>query len=338
MNELYLITGAAGHLGSAIVKKLRKDGKNIRALILPNEKSIPNCDEFFYGDVLDKKSLNSFFENKENKELIVIHAAGIVSIASKHNQIVYDVNVTGTKNIVDMCKKHGVKKLVYVSSVHAIPEKPAGQVMMETENFSPEKVKGLYAQTKAEATAFVLREAQAGLNANVVHPSGICGPYDNGKGHMTALVVEYCKGHLTSIVKGGYDFVDVRDVADGIIACCEKAKGGECYILSNRYYSVREMIRLLHEITGKREIKHTLPDWFINLTAPLAETYYKTLRQPPLFTASSLDTLRSNSLFSHEKADKELGYCATNMKTTLFDTVKWLIETNRIKGILTKSS
>ena len=93
----------------------------------------------------------------------MIHTAGIVSITSKYEQRVYDVNVTGTKVITDLCIEKKVKKLVYISSVHAIPELPAGQTMREVELFDPDKVIGLYAKTKAEATAYVMEAGKKGL-------------------------------------------------------------------------------------------------------------------------------------------------------------------------------
>lgn len=331
MSELYLVTGAAGHLGSTLVIKLLELGKKIRVLVLPDEKNIPKGRlEVCRGDVSDKAGLAQFFDNPNNDELILIHCAGIVTIASKYVQRVYDVNVTGTKNIVDLCVEHSVKKLVYVSSVHAIEEKAAGETICETTAFDPKSVVGLYAKTKAEATAYVLAAAKNGLNASVVHPSGISGPYDSGKGHLTMLVIDYYKRRLTSAVNGGYDFVDVRDVANGIIACCEKGRQGECYILSNKYFSVREILFMLHEITGKKEIKSFLPLWFVKGTASLAEAYYKILRQPPLFTSYSIYTLNSNAAFSHKKADEELGYTTRDMRQTLTDTVKWLRDNNRI--------
>ena len=110
----------------------------------------------YYGDVCDKESIRACFENLNDRQLIIIHCAGIVSIASKFNQAVYDVNVTGTKNIVDLCAEYGVAKLIYVSTVHAIPEKPDGMVITEITEFNPDDVVGLYAKTKAEATAYVL--------------------------------------------------------------------------------------------------------------------------------------------------------------------------------------
>ncbi len=330
MDRIYLVTGAAGHLGNTIVKKLCAAGNYVRALVLQGEKNVPQCDEVFFGDVRDTESLTPFFETPANKEVVVIHAAGIVSIASKYDQNVYDVNVGGTKNVTEKCIESNVRKLIYVSSVHAIPEKPRGEIITEITEFSPDKVRGIYAKTKAEATAFVLNK-QNEIDVSVVHPSGICGPNDYGRGHLTALVSDYCNGGLTSIVHGGYDFVDVRDVADGIISCCEKGRRGECYILSNKYFPVPELMNYLHEITGKRKIRSVLPNWFAGITAPVAELYYKLLNKPPLYTSYSLSTLKSNALFSHAKADRELGYTVTDIKKTLSDTVEWLIKLNRIK-------
>jgi len=330
MEQLYLVTGAAGHLGSVITQQLIKTGKHVRALVLPNEKHIPKTADVCVGNVCDRESMRSFFENLSGYDVVVIHCAGIVSIASKFNQTVFDVNVTGTKNIVDLCQECNVSKLIYVSSVHAIPEQPKGTIITETNEFSLDHVVGLYARTKAEATAYVLDAACQGLNACIVHPSGIIGPYDNGRGHTTTLIIDYYKRRLTSGVNGGYDFVDVRDVANGIIAACDKGRQGECYILSNQFFKVREILDMLYEITGKRRINNYLPLWFIKATAPLAELYYKMLKQPPLFTSYSLYTLNSNAQFSHQKATLELGYTTRNMKETLSDTVKWLKTNGRI--------
>jgi len=330
MEKLYFVTGAAGHLGSVITQQLIKNGKNVRALVMPNENHIPEKAEIYFGNVCDKSSIYPCFENLNGRELVVIHCAGIVSIASKFNQAVFNVNVTGTKNIVDLCREHGASKLVYISSVHAIPERPNGITITEISEFSPDNVVGLYAKTKAEATAYVLDAARQGLNACVIHPSGITGPYDCGRGHITTLVIDYYKRRLTSGVNGGYDFVDVRDVANGIIAACDKGRKGECYILSNKYYEVREILAMLQEITGKSKIRNFLPLWFIKTMAPLAELYYKILKQPPLFTSYSIYTLNSNALFSHEKATAELGYTTRDMNETLSDTVKWLKEKGRI--------
>lgn len=329
MEKLFIVTGASGHLGNTIIKKLLERGERVRALVLPNEQS-PALEglelEIFEGDICRADSLEPLFTVSEPSEIIVIHTAGIVSIASKFQQKVYDVNVKGTANVVQMCLKHTVRRLVYVSSVHAIPEKSGGEVITEVKDFSADSVVGLYAQTKAQATQLVLDSVKEGLDAVVVHPSGIIGPQDYGRGHTTQLILDYLEGRLVAGVEGGYDFVDVRDVADGIIAAVDKGRCGECYILSGQYLTVRELLTHLYMITGKRKIKSILPLWFARMTAPLSEIYYRLLRQPPLYTPYSLYTLCSNSRFSYEKAARELGYTPRNISETLKDTICWLMK------------
>ena len=329
---VYIVTGAAGHLGNTIVRKLNEQKKHVYALCLPNEKHLPQGEyiQVFYGDVREIDSLVGMFERSANEPAIVIHCAGIVSISSKFDQNVYDVNVTGTKNIISLCERFSVKKLVYISSVHAIPELPENQKITEIDYFSPQNVTGLYAKTKAESTQYVLDFANQDNNASIIHPSGIVGPGDYGKGHITQLVIDYFKGGLASGIDGGYDFVDVRDVADGVLSCSENVKSGECYILSGHYFKISELLNLLHEITGKKKIKRVLPLWFVKITAPLSEIYYKILKQPPLFTSYSIYTLNTNANFSREKAVKELGYTVRPMKQTLIDTVNWLKENDRL--------
>jgi dihydroflavonol-4-reductase len=328
----YLVTGATGHLGNTIISSLTKRGMRVRALVLPGEKTeglLPESTEIIKGDVCDKASLERFFSLAKGEEAIVIHCAGIVSIGSAFRQAIYDVNVTGTKNIVDQCIVSRVKKLVYISSVHALPELPKGQTIKEIHEFSPDSVTGQYAKTKAEATAYVLAAAEKGLFVSVLHPSGIIGPNDYGHGHTTQMVTDYCKGRLTAGVKGGYDFVDVRDVAEGVISCCGHGKPGECYILANRFISVKEMFTILGAKT-KKKVRVFLPMGFAKAMAPLAEMYYKIRRQTPLFTAYSLSTLCGNATFSVEKAIKDLKFTRRPLAQTLGDTVDWLKKQKRV--------
>ena len=332
MEPLVLLTGGAGHLGSAILQALVAQGTRVRALLLPGQIPSQWMDErveIFRGDVRDTACLNDFF-NTNGQPFQVIHGAGIVSIASRYRQEVYDVNVGGTKNIVDACLRHEAQGLVYISSVHAIPDHIDGRVITEVGRFHSENVIGHYAKSKAMATQLVLNGAQAGLHASVVHPSGILGPYDLGRGHLTQMVVDYLKGHLTACIKGGYDFVDVRDVAAGVLACCQLGQAGECYILSNQFYEIIDVLNRLSQITGRKPLRTCLPLWFAQGSAPLAEAYYKILKQPPLYTSYSLYTLASKTHFSHEKATNELGYQTRPLEETLADTVAWLRQIGRV--------
>ena len=332
MKKIYVVTGAFGHLGYNLVNKLLELNNEVVAFDLNTKENVFDKKvQIFKGNVCNKPDIDKLFKSLNNYQINVIHCAGIVSIASKYDKRVYDVNVLGTKNVVDACLKYKVNKLIHVSSVHAIKELKNNHVIKEVSNFSKDDVNGLYAKTKAEASQYVLDSTKKGLNAVVVHPSGIIGPYDYNIGHTTRLIVDYVNGRLTAAIKGGYDFVDVRDVVDGIISCVDKGTSNECYILSNRYVSIKELLDTLHDISGRKKIKTYLPLWFIKPLAPLAETYYKIVKTKPLFTSYSLYTLNSNANFSHEKADKELGYKTRPIKDTLKDTYDWLKKENIVK-------
>ena len=333
MKTIYCITGANGHLGNVLVQKLCLLGHQVRALMLPGDQShLAPCPQLtiYQGDICEQDTLTAFFDCPPDSELVVIHAAGIVSIASKVQRNVYDVNVNGTKNIIAMCLAHRVRRLVHVSSVHALKEQRQGCWIYEQTKFDPVHVVGAYAKTKAEATQAVLDSVEQGLDAVIVHPSGILGPFDYGHGHLTQMVEDYLNGRLKACVRGGYDFVDVRDVADGIIAAAEKGKKGACYILSNHYMPVEDLLYLVHKVSGKRPIRIVLPMWFAKGTAGLSELYYKLLHQKPLYTSYSLYTLTSNGLFCHDKATEELGYQPRPLIETVEDTATFLYAEGRI--------
>jgi dihydroflavonol-4-reductase len=334
LERIFLVTGANGHLGNTVAKALKAKGEKVRGFVMPKDKStaLVGLDfEVIEGNICDPDSLDLLFQGLQDYELIVIHTAGIVSIATKHDDLVYEVNVNGTRNIINKCLEYKVKRLIYISSVHAIPEKPRGEIIEEISDFNPDIVKGLYAKTKAEATRLVLESVKNGLDAVVVHPSGIIGPNDYGFGNLTQLVLDFIDGRLGVTIKGGYDFVDIRDVTEGILAAVEKGRKGECYILSNQFYTVKEFLDLLAEVSKKKKIKVVLPMWLAVWTAPLSEYWYKLRNKPPLFTVYSLFTLTSNACFSHKKAERELGYTTRDMRDTLRETVAFLRSEHRMR-------
>lgn len=324
MNGLtYIVTGAAGHLGGYVVSYLLKDDRKVRAFVLPKEScgvNDPNFSEY-KGDVTDMSSLERLFDGVNGEDCVFIHCAGIISIYGKDDPFVTKVNVTGTQNVVRLCEEHKVKRLVYVSSVHALPELPKGCSIEEVAHFKPDELRGCYAKTKAEATQIVLDAVEVGLDAVVVHPAGIIGPNTSKGGNINHLVHMFLGGKLPAAVRGGFDFVDVRDVANGVIAAADKGRMGECYILSNRFINLREFFDVLAEVSGVRKLKVYLPIWFAKIATPFTELYYRVAKKIPLFTAYSLDTLKQNAVFSHKKADRELGYKTRSLYETLRDTV-----------------
>ncbi len=229
MFQNYLVTGATGFLGRAVTQALLREGKRVRALVLegdPLEKSLPESVEVVRGDVCTMSALAPLFSGAGG-ETCVIHCAGIVSVASRADARMWTVNVVGTRNVLRHCESAGVRRMIYVSSVHAIPGSPEGASVMDPGTCSLPAVRGHYAESKAEATYLVTQAARRGLDAVVVFPSCIVGPGDIGKGSFTSMLISYLSGRLPFAVRGGYDFTDVRDVAAGIVACAERGRVGK---------------------------------------------------------------------------------------------------------------
>jgi len=276
--------------------------------------------EIYYGDVRNIDDVRAAMKGVDT----VFHLAGIIGIGSGKKKLMYSVNVEGTRNIVDVCLEQNVKKLVYASSVHAIRELKNNMTIMETKEFEPDKVKGTYAKTKAMATCIVLKGVEKGLDAVVVHPSGVIGPYDFKLSNIGQLILDFMAQKLYAYIDGAYNFIDVRDVAKGIVLAEKNGRAGECYILSGEKVTVKMLLDYLEDITGVKAPKFKLAYAFAKMTGPFAELYYKIARRQPLFTSYSISTLKSNCNFSNAKARKELGFKPRPIVNTLKDTVKWM--------------
>lgn len=333
MTTLYLITGATGHVGTVLVRELLRRGGKVRALVLPGEeKNLPAGVEYTEGDITKPETMKSFFSRKARTEdtgfdrLILIHCAAIITVATATDPRIYQTNVTGTENVMRLARQNNVDRIICLSSVHAIPEKPKGEVITEVAAFSPEKVDGQYAKTKAEAANIVLGYARQGLNVSIVHPSGVIGPGDLlMKNHMIRVLRDMASGRIPVAVQGGYDFVDSRDVAAGILACAEKGRAGECYILSGHYITVQELLNQVRRICGKKERKFVVPYRMAMAATPFAEWFAHLFgRRAPVMTPYSVRTLHSNGHFSCEKARRELGYHPRDPEETIRDSLQYI--------------
>jgi dihydroflavonol-4-reductase len=322
---LNVITGATGHLGNNLVRTLLERGEEVRAVVLPNDpaQSISGLPvERVEGDVRDLGSLIWAFRNADR----VYHLASLITISPGREDLLQEVNVQGTRNVVEACLRSGVKRLIYVSSIHALVEPPHGTTIDERMPFDPPRIPTGYGRSKAQAALQLLAGVERGLDAVIVCPTGIVGPHDFQPSEVGRLFLNVARRRMPAYVQGAYDFVDVRDVVQGLLAAAEKGRRGETYILSGEMVTVRQMMACLEEVTGVRAPRIGLPAWLARGVARLALTYARWTRTHPLFTDESVDILCSNCCISHEKATHKLGHSPRPFRETVRDTIQWFRE------------
>ena len=331
--KLCCMTGATGHVGYALLMELQKyEDRDVRILLRrdPGIFEGLRCEKV-KGDITDYESLLKAFEGAE----IVYHIAGCVEIKPGNEDFVYDINVNGTKNVLRAARKCGVRRVVYMSSVDTYVPLPDGQEMTEVYHYDPDELEGTYAKTKAEATQLVLDANKPGVLETVVcQPSACMGPYDFKISSVGSMIRMFSTGKFPiTMTFGGYNFVDVRDVAKGTVAAGDKGGAGEVYILCNKSCTVDEFIRVLAKASGNKPPKIKLGKRLIDVAAPIMEVYYKTTDETPLFTRYAIRKLCSNCNFSYAKAERELGYSPRPLEESLRDTIEWLVaEEERLKA------
>jgi dihydroflavonol-4-reductase len=295
-------------------------------------KFVPKEAQIVEGDLCDRESLERFFAVPEGTETIVLHIASIVTVNPDYSQKVMDVNVGGTQNIIDLCLSHReCRKLVYCSSTGAIPELPKGQKIREVSYFDEKKVLGCYSQSKALATQAVLNAVHdRGLNACVVHPSGILGPEDFAVGETTKVIIQIINGEMPMGISGSFNLCDVRDLAQGCIAAADKGRQGECYILGNKEVNFKDFSKLVAQESGCKPMKAFLPSGLANVMARMMEKKAKKKGTRPLMTTFSVYNLARNNEFDSSKAERELGYHTRSYRETMRDEIRWLKETGKI--------
>jgi dihydroflavonol-4-reductase len=320
-----LVTGATGHIGNVLVRMLSERGEKVRAMIMPGEDPSPLRDlnvEVIEADVLDYQSVLAAFDHVD----VVYHLAGIISILPGKDHMVHAVNVSGTRNVIQAARSSGVRRLIYTSSIHALRRVPEGILIDESVPFDTEHAISSYDSSKASASLDILDAVHNGMDAVIVCPTGVIGPYDFRLSEMGQLILDCVDQKPMLYVDGAYDFVDVRDVAQGIILAAEKGRCGESYILSGERIEVPDIIKIVQEVLGKQLFSLKIPFSLARFTAKLTPLYYNLTHAKPRFTPYSLATLVSNSNISHSKAFHELGYHPRPLRESLADTVKWFLK------------
>ena len=332
----YFITGLTGFLGSNLLLELEKtDNYRIIAFVFPNEIDLKCLKKPYIkcvtGNLLNKEDIKKFLSENADGDKIVIHIAGRVSTFRRHDDLTMQINFVGTKNIVDAMNELGdFKKLIYISSVDAIPRNSTKNEIYEVGYYDIKKVDGVYGKSKALANNYILDNLKT--DSSIILPSAIIGPYDPRTSPLNNAIKKFLNNKLPAVTKGGYNLVDSRDVAKGILLAAEHGINKESYLITGNYISVEDLIALAAKLTNKKPIKRKVPHLLIKIISPFIEIHSRLHRKIPLFNGFSMDCLKQNSNYSYKKAHSTFNYEPRPIEDTLKDTINWMVDT----GYLTK--
>ncbi len=333
-----VVTGAAGHLGASLVRMLRARGQDVRALVHRDRRALAGLDVgIVSADVTDEASLCRAFTGADT----VFHTAAHISLSMGGQQTLQKVNVSGTRNVVEACLRCGVRRLVHVSSIEALDCEPLDVPVDESRSLIPTQSHSRgqaitapgaaslrrrltpYACSKAAGESFVRQATARGLDAVILYPTAIIGPHDHRQGYPNEGLLAICEGRLWALIEGGFNWVDVRDVAGGALQAAELAPPGARYILSGHWASLCDLAELAREIAGTPVPSLVFPLWMARIGAPFVATACRLTGRRPIYTSAALVPLAGNRAISHARATRELGYQPRPLRQTVVDTLQW---------------
>ncbi len=294
-----VVTGASGHLGGNLVRALLAQGREVRALVHRDMRAITGLDvEIAPGDLTELDSLKRAFAGAET----VYHTAARISLTYRDWPQLEVVNIQGVRNVLEACKTCGVKRLVHFSSIHALEQQPLNEPVAEDRPLvTPRRGVPLYNRSKAAGERLVRQAAAKGLDAVILYPTGILGPFDFAPSHFGEVLRSLANGTMPALVQAGFDCVDVRDVTDGALLAEAKAQPGERYLLSGHWVSLKDLAETTAAYTGVPAPRLIVPLALAQFGTPFAGLFRSSSHRP-LYTSVAIQSLKNNHNISHAHA------------------------------------
>ncbi len=321
-NRTVAVTGASGHIGNNLVRALLHSGRKVRAVVrAADSRALAGLDsiEVFVADVRDQAALNRAFCDVD----VVYHLAGQLTLSDKPIATLESINVQGTHNVVAACQRQGVRRLVHFSSVQALWLDSRQGRVDENHELADRPDAILYDRSKALAEKAVLAGVRQGLDAVIISPSGVLGPFDFLPSPLGRFLIALCERQLPALVAGHHNFCDVRDVVKGAIDAEVHGRRGERYLLADSTLSLKELALIVEKCSGQRVPRLVTPLWLAQMALPAWAACSKLFGLKTLFTSDSLRTLDGNHQIVIEKAERELGYAPRPIAQTIADTLGW---------------
>ena len=317
-----LLTGATGFVGGAVARALVACGVDVRVMAragsdLQNLQGLPH--ELVKGDLRDQASLRNALTGCRQ----LYHVAAHYALWAKDPSIFYDVNVTGTKNLLEAARDVGTERIVYCSTIGAIGLPTGGGLGTEETPVSLEQMAGHYKRSKYLAEQEVVKLAKAGLPVVIVNPSAPVGPGDVKPTPTGQVVVDFMKGRMPAYIETGMNIVDVDDVATGHLLAMEKGRIGERYILGGKNLMLREVLEILSRLTGVKAPTIKLPRLAILPLAYLNLWIANLTSQSPRIPLEGVKMAKYKMHYDCSKAIRELGIPQTPPEVALEKAVKW---------------
>jgi 3beta-hydroxysteroid-4beta-carboxylate 3-dehydrogenase (decarboxylating) len=324
------LTGASGHVGANLVRALLARGEAVRCLVRGDTRAIDGLDvERVEGDLRDPARLATALAGCDR----LYHLAAFVSLRHGDQQQIFDVNVTGTKNVLEAAERAGVERTVFCSSIGAVGRNPSGGPSDETHSFNPFETHLDYDVSKAIAEVEVHRAVHRGLDVRIVNPGGVVGPHDYKPSSVGQTILDFANRKMPAYVPGQFEFVAVKDVVAGHILAMEKGWPGERYILSGGCYTLDQILDHLSALCGVKKPKLRIP---VGAMLPIAHVTSFLLRtfapaRPPRFTPGTIKMLSSGKHADTGKARRELGFAPTSVLDAFTEAYEWFVARGQIK-------
>ena len=317
-----LVTGATGFVGAAVVRALIKTGIEVRVLAR-RDSDFSNLQQLkidgAYGDLRDKESLRKALAGCQQ----LYHVAAHYALWARNPAIFYDVNVTGTKNLLEAARDVGIERIVYCSTIGAIGLPPDGGLGTEDTPVSLEQMAGHYKRSKYLAEQEVLKLAKQGLPVIIVNPSAPVGEGDVKPTPTGQVIVDFMKGRMPAYIETGMNIVDVDDVAAGHLLAMQKGRIGERYILGTKNLMLREVFEILSRLTGIKAPSVKLPRELILPLAYLNLAFSWVTGIPPRIPLEGVKMAKYKMHYDCSKAIRELGIPQTPPEVALEKAVRW---------------
>jgi dihydroflavonol-4-reductase len=319
---LAVVTGGGGRLGNVLVRRLLESGHRVRVLEPGSRpESLAGLEiDFVSGSVLERSDVDRALQGAD----VVYHLAAKIDLRPKKDPMMVPINTEGTRNVAEACLERGLR-MVHTSSHHAVVREPLEEPLTEERPLALNE-KCDYHRSKAVGETIVLEACNRGLNATIVNPGSMIGPHDYEPSMVGAALIDMYFGRVPVLLDLLSDYVDVRDVADGMIAAAEKGRVGERYFLTGDVVPIMEMVSLYGELTGAKVPTRALPLWFGWAMLPFALAGSALTKKDPFLTPDMLRASVSNAVVSHDKAHRELGYSIRPLRDSLGDAVTWYRE------------